>query len=149
MALKRFPDWQRRLAAQMEKARAAKFAWGTFDCALAVCDAIAAITGVDPAAPYRGKYATEAEATALIGDDLGAFAAGIFSNLGAKEVRPTFARRGDVVLVNNTPPSSPSGIVSTALGFVDLSGAFAPCASGDKGVVRVRMGRWLRAWQIG
>ena len=142
--MKRLPNWQPLLATQIEKAKRSKFEWGVFDCALAACDAVLAMTGEDPGATYRGKYKTQAEADALIRSDLGTFAATVAASIGAKEVPKLFARRGDIVLVNNAQP----GTRTTALGFVDLSGRFALCAS-DKGLARISMGRWLRAWRIG
>jgi uncharacterized protein DUF6950 len=149
--MKRLPNWQPLLAAQIEKAQHSKFEWGVFDCALAACDAALAITGEDPGAPYRGKYKTEAEANALIGSGngaLGTFAATIAASIGAKEVPKLFARRGDIVLVRNAPRGRSHHPLSTALGFVDLSGRSALCAS-EKGLARVPMDRWLRAWRIG
>jgi hypothetical protein len=139
--VKRFPDWEARLAAYTASAQKQKFAWGTFDCALAACGAAQAITGEDPAASVRGKYSTEAQAQALFGASLGNFAASIAQTIGAKEVRPTFGRRGDIVLADNGTPSG-------ALGFVDLSGRFAWAAS-DKGMARLTMKRWKRAWLVG
>ena len=45
--------------------KAAEF-WGRRDCITAVCDHVQAVTGVDPAAPWRGSYATETEAAAVM-----------------------------------------------------------------------------------
>lgn len=145
--MKRLPNWETLLAAHFAKAGAQRFAWGTFDCALAVCDGINAITGLDPGTPYRGRYSTEQEAMALIGSDLGAFTAGVCRSCGFPEwvsgdgiARPGFARRGDVALVQARDPGR-------ALGTVDLTGLHAWCAS-EKGFIRVPMNFWLRAWKI-
>jgi hypothetical protein len=152
--MKRLPHWERLLAAHFAKAATQRFAWGTFDCALAVCDGINAITGLDPGAPYRGKYATEKDAMALLvgpgnpNGDLGTFAAAVCQAAGfpewldkdGKTPRPTFGRRGDVALVNNGGPTP-------ALGTVDLTGRFAWCAA-ERGFGRVPMHRWLRVWRI-
>jgi hypothetical protein len=90
--MKRLPDWRSRLAAATEAHR--RDASG--DCALKVADAIAAMTGVDLAAPYRGRYTTIAEGLALLAadgyDDLCAFAAAHL-----EEVHPSQARVGDVM----------------------------------------------------
>jgi hypothetical protein len=136
----RLPDWEKRLAEHFARSRARAFGWGEFDCALAVCEGIEAVTGVDPGKSYRGKYMSEKEALALIGGDLGTFVAGIAGELEFRELRPTFARRGDVVLVDNGDPTH-------ALGTADLSGRFAWCAS-ERGFIRVPMKYWLRAWKI-
>jgi hypothetical protein len=44
------------------------FVWGVSDCCTCACDAFRARFGIDPMAPLRGMYATEAEAAALIKD---------------------------------------------------------------------------------
>ena len=137
----RLPDWEKRLADYIVEAKAKTFQWGNFDCALAVCDAIRAETGTDVGAAYRGRYSTLAGALNLLGNDLGTFAASVASGLGMAEVRPTFARRGDAVLLDNGDPTK-------ALGIVDLGGRFAWCA-GQNGMVRKPMSTWLRAWKVG
>jgi hypothetical protein len=145
--MKRLPQWENLLAAHFAKAHAQRFGWGTFDCALAVCDGINAITGIDPGAPYRGKYKTEQAATAIIGGNLGSFTAGVCQAQGFPEyldkdgkTRPGFAHRGDVALIQASDPG-------LALGTVDLTGRFAWCAS-ERGFIRVPMKFWLRAWKI-
>lgn len=45
--------------------RRSKFEWGVNDCILATCDHIKDQTGVDPAKPWRGMYATKAEAETI------------------------------------------------------------------------------------
>jgi hypothetical protein len=144
--MKRLAHWETLLGAHFEQAHTRRFAWGTFDCALAVCDGIKAITGVDPGAPYRGKYTTEKEALTLIGPDLGAFAATVCQSSGFPEwlsgdgkPRPGFGRRGDAALVSTS--------AGPVLGIVDLSGRFAWCAA-ERGFTRVPMKRWLRAWKV-
>jgi hypothetical protein len=139
-----YPDWNTRLLAQIALGRKSAFAWGTFDCALWVCDCIQAMTGTDPAANYRGTYSTEAEAMAKIGGDLANFAATTTAALGMKEFPPLMAQVGNIVLVDNaTQPGQ-----STALGIVARDrGLFALCAS-PKGLVRIANRRWLRSWRI-
>ena len=56
-------------------------------------------------------------------------------------MRPSYARRGDVVLVDN-------GTEYGCLGVVNLDGQNAACVT-DKGIVLVHIKRWKRAWQIG
>jgi cell wall-associated NlpC family hydrolase len=141
MPLKRSQNWPRKLAQLIGSAREVPFQWGQFDCALFCCHWVRELTGVDPGAAYRGKYSTEAEAQAIFGADLGVFAASIVLPLGAVEVHPNFARRGDIVFVNN-------GTSYGALGVVSLDGRHASCVSSN-GVVNVHMHRWKRAWQVG
>lgn len=139
--MKRVNNWHTLLPSHTQRNRGRTFEWGRWDCALAVCDAIRALTGVDPGAPYRGKYSTEEEARAIIGGDLGKFAATIAAQHGMHEVAPRLARRGDVVFVDNKTPEG-------ALGLVDSSGLAAACV-GQQGYIRVPMRRWKRAWRVG
>jgi hypothetical protein len=139
--MKRHHNWVAMLPAHTMPNRGRTFEWGRWDCALAVCDAIRAFTGVDPGAPYRGTYSTEAEARAITGGDLGKFAATIAALHGMPEVEPRMARRGDVVFVDNNTPEG-------ALGIVDSSGVAAACV-GEQGSIRVPLRRWKRAWHVG
>jgi hypothetical protein len=143
MPLKRVPDWPIRLHRIIESAAQLSFEWGTFDCALHVCNCIRAITvgSLDPAAAFRGKYSDEAGAAVIYGASFEEFIATTCTSLAFAEVPVTFARRGDVVFLNNGTPQG-------AIGVVSLDGRFASCAS-DKGLVLVHMHRWKRAWQIG
>jgi hypothetical protein len=141
MPLKRLPDWRFRLGQMIDSAAELSFAWGTFDCALHVCNCIRAITGSDPALEYRGKYQDEAGAAALYGSSLETFIEQKAAQLGCEEISVTFAHRGDVVFVDN-------GTSQGALAVVCGDGRFASCA-GEKGLVLVRMERWRRAWKIG
>jgi hypothetical protein len=42
------------------------FEWGAHDCILAVCNHVRDMTGIDPAAPWRGSYSDEAGAQRII-----------------------------------------------------------------------------------
>lgn len=146
MPFSRLPEWPRKLAQLVASAREVPFAWGTFDCAMFCCQWIRELTGTDPGAAYRGKYSTEAEAISIFGTDLAAFAAGVIVPLGAIEVEVTYARRGDIVFVDNSSEENPSPY--GALAIVDLDGRHSVCVS-TKGVARLHMKRWKRAWRIG
>lgn len=58
MTLRRLPDWQPRLIALLARIARTPFEEGSNDCALLLADAVEAMTGVDYAAPYRGRYTT-------------------------------------------------------------------------------------------
>jgi hypothetical protein len=143
MPLQRVPDWPDRLHRMIESAAEVPFQLGTFDCCLHVCNCIRTMTvgAPDLAANYRGKYSDEAGAAQIYGASLEAFIANFAAELGCPEVPVTFARRGDVVFVDNGTPQGAIGVVST-------DGRFASCAS-DKGLALVRLHRWKRAWRIG
>ena len=102
-------DWPERLAAVIDGARDRSFGWGVHDCCLFACDCIEAISGIDPAKDFRGRYNTMLGAyrrmAEFIGDEIPAdrlverTAERICQNHGAPEIPPTTAARGDVVVV--------------------------------------------------
>ncbi|WP_114393511.1 DUF6950 family protein [Oleisolibacter albus] len=97
----RLPDWPERLDRVVEAARHSTFAWGRVDCCLFAADAVVAVTGVDPAAPWRGTYADAGTATRLLArmGGLSAMAARVARHHGWPAVPPAFLGRGDVALV--------------------------------------------------
>lgn len=46
--------------------RRERFVWGRTDCLMSVCAYVAAVTGTDPAAPWRGTYDDEAGARRIL-----------------------------------------------------------------------------------
>lgn len=54
----RFSDWQVRLVAYLSQASGKAFQEGLHDCALFGAGAVLTMTGMDYAAPYRGRYST-------------------------------------------------------------------------------------------
>ncbi|WP_439547863.1 DUF6950 family protein [Falsiroseomonas sp.] len=99
--LPRLQDWPERLAELVEDRRHAPFRWGGHDCVLWAADAVLACTGQDPAAEWRGRYATEAEADAIIGTagGLAELVARAQAQRGAGECAVAHAQRGDTALV--------------------------------------------------
>lgn len=94
--LVRFENWPVLLAQEIDRARAATFAWGVHDCCLWAADVVKALTGVDHAADLRGTYSDEAGARARI-EALGGLEAFVGSRLGAP-IALGHVWRGDVVL---------------------------------------------------
>lgn len=67
-------------AATLALWRRSRFDWGHTDCIMATCDHIARVTGIDPAAPWRGSYDDEAGARTIYeahGGPLGLFRNGM------------------------------------------------------------------------
>lgn len=96
----RLPDWPERLAGFFADRQDQPFGWGTQDCVSFASDAAMALTGHDPLVAYRGQYATEDEAAAIIGDgDLKRFVAQLMAEFGASECPVVFAQRGDWAMV--------------------------------------------------
>ncbi len=91
-------DWEQALNQALEQHAATPFAWGSWDCVHFVAAVVEAMTGADPLADYRGAYASEAEAWALLSERDGNLRQACRRAFGGM-IRPAFARRGDVVLM--------------------------------------------------
>lgn len=94
--LTRVPDWELRLSELVTQRLGAPFTWGENDCVLFAADCIEAMTGIDPAAQWRGQWASQGEAVRAIARAGGLQAA--VSALALAEVPRLFAQRGDLVL---------------------------------------------------
>ena len=113
--LRRLDDWRARLAAEMDRQRRDPFAWGKHDCAIGFAAGIVeALTGVDMARGYRGKYASPRGALKLLKDD-GADTLGDFAAKFLPEGEPVFAQLGDIGIVASDGP------VGEAFCMVDVS----------------------------
>jgi hypothetical protein len=134
--MKRFEDWPRRLAAAIEAARGRPFCWGEHDCLLFAADVVHAITGLDPAASWRGRYDSRAAAAHHL-SELGGLEAVVTGALGTPLSHPTLAQRGDVVMVDTNE--------GPALGV--CNGANAACA-GPEGLTFKPMPVWRLAWRV-
>ena len=94
----RHPDWKVQLAQYLGDVARAPFEPGVNDCALFAAGAVAAITGLDLAAEWRGKYRSLEEGLALLA------AAGhanhtALAALHFAEIDPVFAAPGDIAVV--------------------------------------------------
>lgn len=135
--VKRFEDWPQRLAAAIEAARGRPFCWGAHDCALFAAEVVQALTGIDFAAEFRGRYASKAEAVGLLGER-GGLEAVVTAVLGTPRPSPILAQRGDVVMVVTDE--------GHALGI--CNGAHAACAGREGGLVFKPMPEWRLAWEV-
>jgi hypothetical protein len=146
MTLTRTDHWATRALHDFLIARArAPFVWGEHDCALFAADAVQAMTGVDIAADFRGKYSSEAEAFALIkeltgGETVADAAAWCAAKHGMLEWKhPLMAQRGDLVVLEE------SGRLIA--GIVSLNGRQLLCA-GESGLHRLPITDIKRAWHV-
>jgi hypothetical protein len=87
------------LAATLHAWRTTPFVWGKADCLISTGDYAGVLTGTDPAAPWRGTYATEAEAMAILGREGGPAAVLGRALLGAGLEAVAEPMRGDCVSV--------------------------------------------------
>jgi hypothetical protein len=137
----RLPLWESKLSDWQQAAARRSFSWGSADCCLTVCDGLQAITGIDPARAFRGKYTTKTGAYGALkrfaGGGLAATAEKITAGLGWPEIPVLMARRGDVGLVNT-----------------DEGEALAICigarwaTQGAAGLVYLSIKSGLRAWRV-
>lgn len=127
--------WERILYEFIAARERMAFDWGKHDCCLFAADCVQAMTGIDHAAPFRGKYSTEGKAKALLkpyGGIIGYLIA-IFGDC----IPVSMARRGDVVAVETAH--------GTALGI--CTGAVSVHA-GTHGLVRISTLEAISAWRI-
>lgn len=115
MGGKRFPDWRTRLVAYLAESVRKPFQEGEHDCALFLAGGVHAMTGVDYAAPYRGRYTTTRGGLRVLRKDgFRDHVALAAHHLAEKPV--AFAREGDAAVV----PVEPFG----ALGIVQGEGVY-------------------------
>jgi hypothetical protein len=100
-----------------------------------VADCVQALTGVDPAAAYRGTYTNEQEARVIL-DRLGGVEA-IAEASGFKEVGLLYAQRGDVV--------SFQGPIEIAIGICVGKWIYF---AGKIGLVQQPLASGRRAWRV-
>lgn len=138
--LTRRDDWRARLAAEMDRQRRDPFVWGRQDCAIGFAAGIVeAITGVDLARGYRGKYASPKGAIKLLRDS-GAETLADFAALHLPECPPAFARLGDLGIVASDGP------VGQAICMVDASTLVLQGPDGHHRAPREKM---IRAFRVG
>lgn len=155
--MNRYSDWHGRLDRFLIANRMTPFEWGAWDCSLWVASAIEAMTGVDIAADFRGKYSTAAGAIKIVlsfsaeasseqlvpsdpgpawGPMLAAMASAIAMSHQMTEVKPLMAQRGDMVAT------------SQCLGLVALTGHQVLVVP-DSGFHLVDISNIVRAWRVG
>jgi hypothetical protein len=92
----RLADWPERLADFIESRRGVPFAWGVNDCVSFAFDGLHALTGADPLAPLRGRWANDAQALQVL-QSMGGLAWAVCSLLGRPLPTPAAAPRGALV----------------------------------------------------
>ena len=138
-------DWVEQFDSSLTRWKDTPFAWGTHDCATAVCNHVQAMTGIDVGAEIRGKYTSAETAVTAIkdltgkGGDLEDAVVYVTARHNFPEVGVKFAHRGDVVLFD-----TPWG---QALGIVHLNGRDA-VVTGPDGLKRLKTLNARRAWRI-
>jgi hypothetical protein len=131
--LVRVPDWEPRLAAEIERWAALSYAWGTADCGRFAAACVEAVTG-SALWPKLPRYGSEAGLARALGR-------GGFSTLGeavsaclGEPIPPLAAHRGDVLWDGQ------------AVGVLGFSG---PLVFAHEGLVQVARESLVSAWAVG
>ena len=130
----RIKTWRSALFAALDAHRGKPFEWGVHDCAILAADAVAAMTGEDLASPYRGLYASAAEATALLEGN------------GFADAVALAASRFEEPVGGNSVPIALQGVGGLALGVV--TGAVVQ-VMGPRGLADVPLDAAVRAFRVG
>lgn len=132
--MQRKPDWEARLGAVLDAYANRPFDWGRSDCCLFVADVVQAMTGIDPAAAYRGRYSNETGARLALRRYGKTTLVATFDAAFGPNVEPARAHRGDIVQINELT----AGVCMGAFGYF----------VGDAGLVRHPYADFTRAWVI-
>lgn len=132
----RLRNWPSRFAALVDLARDLPFAWGSHDCCLWAASAVLALTGTDPAQPWRHGYLNERGAMRILNSIGGLEGAGALCGV---PIDIGLAAIGDVGLVR-----WPDGTRS-----LGVRGAGLWMCAGDAGLVHLPLDAAEMAWGVG
>jgi hypothetical protein len=139
----RFEDWPSRLEAFLRAEKDRAFVWGERDCALFAADAVLALTGVDHAAAFRGRYSSARGALrALKVYGRGTLEATVAEKLGPVVVNPRVLQRGDLAAFGA------EGEFGCGLGVVDLSGRSFIALSLIAGLMSMPLAAAVCGWRV-
>ena len=97
----RLDNWQNNLSEFLEEKRRVPFDFPTWNCMFFILGGVEAITGIDYASKYKGKFKTELGAAKLLRQIDGVKSSQAFLEKYFGEPKPVaFARHGDIVLVD-------------------------------------------------
>jgi hypothetical protein len=137
MPMKKVVDWRKRLSDEIERHRRMPFDEAQNNCGLFIADCLIAMTGVDFAAHYRGKFTTLAEAIDLLKadgfSDLCAFAAARLT-----EIHPVRATAGDIAAFETQGTGWAFGIINGEMVTVMT----------ERGLGNMRKSQAVRAFRI-
>lgn len=139
---RRIGGWDGALVDFLRRRMEHPFEWGRSDCCLFAADAIAALTGIDPAAAFRGRYQDMRGAAAALrafsgGGDLEDAVERIAREHDFCEIPIPFAQRGDCVLLETAQGAALAIQVDHRI-----------AAQGPAGVILTATARVRRAWAI-
>ncbi|GAB5378959.1 MAG: hypothetical protein Alis3KO_01060 [Aliiglaciecola sp.] len=114
-----------------------EFAWGTFDCCMFACDAVLALTDIDPAPQYRNQYTTQFGATRMLLDHADGTLEGAFKQVFGPFKSRLNACRGDIVLIEQDNEK-----------LVGIVNGVSVWTVGKLGLVNVSFSQVLGAWDV-
>lgn len=135
----RLSDYRSRVFEVINKHERQPFRYGVNDCALFGADIVEAITGVDPAAQWRGKYRSAAGGLRLM-KDAGYKNQAEWLEKHGERVETPFAQFGDIAVLKAS-----TDIAGNALGVV--GGGFIIGMS-KNGLVRVGLDQAVACYRI-
>ncbi len=98
--LTRVADWRRQFDRACDRLRLEPFSWGDNDCAVGLAgNLVLALTGVDVAKGYRGRYATAIGAVRVLRNSGHTSLGDLVAALLPEHAHPSMARVGDIVTV--------------------------------------------------
>jgi hypothetical protein len=152
MTSQKIKGWKKYLAANLYLKGMAPFQWGVNDCMTLACDAIKAMTGMDPMANWlRGHYSNKHEAIALVRGHFGLSFIDtfemVFETMGFEQSRKL--EMGDIlfVRVENLDPEAAALFegVTLATVFNDVGHVVCP---GRDGLVVLEKYNLVRGWTL-
>jgi hypothetical protein len=132
----RLHDWEARLQHLLATHARRAFAWGVHDCLLWAAAAVDAVTGVDHAARFRGRYTDAATAAAVLRD----VGRGTLTRTLDHELRrsiPAMLGRGDIAMIGSGRTASLGVVIGADAMFV-----------GDAGLEPRARAHWTRGWHV-
>jgi hypothetical protein len=142
--MSRLPDWEELLSGYLADNAARPFSWGDNDCILFACGAVEAMTGVDPAADYRGQY-SDREGAALALREIGKGTLVKTMDATFKRKPVGMAQRGDIVMFRGAAGVC-VGAVALFVGEEHLLDAVP--VPPREGLVPIPRALWERAWAV-
>ncbi|RWR25420.1 hypothetical protein D2T29_22065 [Sinirhodobacter populi] len=138
--MRRLDDWKSRLSAYVLACGTRTLEFGVFDCSLFGADGVEAVTGVDIAADFRGRYTTFKGGLRVVRKAGFADHLAVFDHFLGPRIRWMAATAGDLAAVTGEDGSPAVGIVQGANIYV-----LAPAG----GLTLAPLDAALMAWRVG
>lgn len=144
--MRKLKDWVPRLERTFKEAKFKTFDVREFNCCTFAADCVEAQIGIDPIKDWRHEFKNVRTACRffknLAGSSFMTAAYQVAANIGAKEIRPTYVQRGDVVIAENEAKEE-------IFAVIDLSARWVIGVRPDKGLQAEPLSVIKRAWRIG